>query len=115
MEGLRDDQLADSVMELPGFQLTLSLPRRFQCGKFFLIDQSLGASATGRWSLSPLMFRKSARKLHSRPNVEPSVGITLENVDKSHADDGRHVGTRTPDLYRVNDIFGTSVYSLVHL
>jgi hypothetical protein len=48
------------------------------------------------------MFGKPAVEVVCRANVKLAGSLTLEDVKKGgHGGNGRPVGTRTPDLYRV--------------
>jgi hypothetical protein len=52
--------------------------------------------------MAALVFGKSAIKIVGRTDVEFTGSLALQDVKKrGHGRNGRPVGTRTPDLYRV--------------
>jgi hypothetical protein len=73
-----------------------------QRGKFFLVNQFPWATSTRGWGMPALMLREPAIKIVRGTNIKFTGSLTLQDVKKGrHSRNGRPVGTRTPDLYRV--------------
>src|SRR5579859_324038 len=77
-------KLFDRAMRLPVLYLPFAASCIRQCVKFFLINQNPRSSASGRHSLSALVFCQSGDDVLCTSNIKPAGALALQYVNKKH-------------------------------